>query len=204
MYETFCEIFDGLMLSDGGLTKPYKNALYNHSCKNISYLYYLKSLMEIFGISFADKCPYTYIHKRAAANIYSVLISRRNVYLTEQYYRWYPNRVKIVPADLQLTPAVCRHWYCGDGHLGHSHNRVNHIVLNTNGFSDNDRDILQEKLKEKDWSSSILTDGRIYIGKEHFESFLSYSVGSPVSCFDYKWILDYDEYKKIKLICEGL
>ncbi len=202
-FETFETIFDGLMLGDGGLVKPSKNALYSHSCSKISYLYYLKPLMERFGLSFAERCPYTYPHKKHKG-ISSLLISHRNIYLTRQYERWYPERKKIVPLDLELTPDVCRHWYCGDGHLGHSHNRVNHIVLNTNGFSDIDRELLQEKLKNKGWKSSILNQGRIYIGKEHFEDVLFYMVGSPVSCYEYKWITNYEKYKIAKNICKGL
>lgn len=205
MIETFDAIFDGLMLGDGNLRKPYKNALYQHSCKNISYLYYLKSIMEDFGLSFSDKCPYTYTHKRAAANIYSILASRRNTYLTEKYYVWYPENKKTVPVDLELTPDACRHWYCGDGYLGSSHGFINHIVLYTNGFSDRDREILQEKLLGKGWKSSVMCSGQLYIGKEYFLDFLSYIGECPSACYQYKWTTNSrEEYDKMKLACEGL
>lgn len=187
----FMEIFDGLMLSDGGLTKPYKNALYNHSCKHIEYLYYLKNLMAQSNIYCSEKTPYTYTHKKNGA-VYHVLISRRFEYLTQQYYRWYPNRIKTVPKDLVITPNVMRHWYYGDGHLGSSHGKRNHIVLYTNGFTDNDREILQIKLQEKGWISSVMSEGRLYIGKTYFESVLEYIDPCTVSCFQYKYRKDHD------------
>jgi hypothetical protein len=36
MIESLQSIFDGLMLGDGGLTKPNKNALYQQSCKRFN------------------------------------------------------------------------------------------------------------------------------------------------------------------------
>ena len=72
-------------------------------------------------------------------------------------------------------------------------------MINTNGFSDIDRELLQEKLKNKGWRSSTLNQGRIYIGKEYFEDVLLYMVESPVSCYEYKWITDYEKYKNVKI-----
>lgn len=203
--ETFDSIFDGLMLGDGNLRKRYKNVQYQQSCKHVSYLNYLKTIMEQFGIYCSNKCPYTYVHKQNKAT-YSVLVSRIHEYLTENYYRRYPQGVKIVPRDLNLTPDAVRHWYCGDGYLGSTRGRdPEYISMYTNGFSDNDRNLLREKLEEKGWNSSVLNSGQLYIGVNHFLDFLSYMGNCTVPCYQYKWITtSRKEYDKVKLECAGL
>jgi hypothetical protein len=166
----------------------------------------VKDLMEYYGVGFADKSPYTYTHKRKAKNIYHVLVSHRNVYFTEQYKRWYPERKKIIPEDLILTSDICKHWYYGDGYLGNSHGRINNIVLYTNGFSDIDRELLQEKLlTQLGFYSSVMNAGQIYIGKNHFMDFLSHIGDCKIPCFEYKWATESREkYDEVKKLCEGL
>ena len=204
MIETFDAILDGLMLGDGCIAKPSRNALYQHSCKYKSYLLYLKEIMEVFGLSFSDNSPYTYTHKKNNA-VYSLLISRRSSFLTLEHQRWYKEGKKEVPVDLAISPEVVRHWYCGDGSLGTSTRKVDHIILHTNGFSDKSRYILQVKLQDKGWHSSIMSEGRLYIGPKYFLDFLAYTGESPVPCYQYKWMTkSIKEYKELKKICEGL
>jgi len=44
----------------------------------------------------------------------------------EEFVEWYSEGKKVWPENIELTPTVLKHWYCGDGHWNNSssHNRI--------------------------------------------------------------------------------
>lgn len=133
-----------------------------------------------------------------------------NVSLTKIYRYFYPNGVKIVPKDIELTPVVCLHWYIGDGCLV-TNKKTNQqfIELETQGFSEEDINILIEKmyqngfefLKRKDGISKKLNQKYKLVLKSKFTTkFLKYIGECQVECYKYKWnIIDsnyelYEDY----------
>jgi len=64
--------------------------------------------------------------------------------------RWYPNGIKIVPKDINLTPIVCAIWFCDDGSVvryGKNKNRLR-LQLSTDGFQKEEVEFLAEQLSQ--------------------------------------------------------
>lgn len=64
--------------------------------------------------------------------------------------KWYPNDIKIVPRDLELTPLICAIWFCDDGSIVYSGPSLQsrRISLYTDSFSKKEVEFLQSLLKE--------------------------------------------------------
>lgn len=46
----------------------------------------------------------------------------------KKFREWYDSGEKVWPNNIDLTPIVLKHWYCGDGHYN-NHNTSNHIEI---------------------------------------------------------------------------
>ena len=108
------EILIGELLGDGSLScRSPVSARYSHTSKHRKYLSWLKEKMSKEGIVFGQTSICT-----ANKDKYTgyALRSRSQIELKPFYDLFYPNRKKIVPSSLRLTPRICLHWYLGDGH----------------------------------------------------------------------------------------
>lgn len=130
------EVFDGVMLSDGGLVRQSesRNAYFDMalSCHDgrvpilglLEYLQYVKrECFDVLGVEVRVGHPK--IRRRIRTSglhlgetyEYASLATKSSLFLTLQHNRWYPNRsrYKEVPTDLVLTPVLSAHWFMGDG-----------------------------------------------------------------------------------------
>jgi len=203
------QILEGELLGDGCLsrTKQCINAMFQYKTSNLQYSEYVKSLFNIFDPSNDyDHSQYTHLERATGYSWYT----KTNPSLTEIYDRWYPDGIKIVPRDLELTPLVCLHWYIGDGCLETNHKtKQQYIELHTQGFNESNIDLLVQKLNDLGFiarkaKAKLNKLGhmtyKITISSKSMTKFLKYIGKCPVESYEYKWeILDptyylYEEY----------
>ncbi|MFX1511118.1 MAG: hypothetical protein ACFFCQ_00830 [Promethearchaeota archaeon] len=107
---------------------------------------------------------------------------------------FYPDGVKIVPENIELTPLTYKHWYIEDGTLQRNKRKKGfaiNIEFSTDCFHLKENMILVQNLKEVlDFSSGInlsKQSNHIRLGKTCAETFLDYIGESPVECYKYKF-----------------
>jgi hypothetical protein len=151
------QIFDGVILSDGGLKLPqgYKNSYFAMAQSREERLDWMTSIREVLvalGVQCESPKPRQCV-SRGKTFFQWWLQSHVSPWLTEQYYRWYPNGVKIVPPNIIITPITLANWFMGDGSSGWQRNDPRysaHVELATNKFSPYDISILEEQLRSID------------------------------------------------------
>tara|TARA_Y100001936_G_C16077983_1_gene675426 strand:- start:467 stop:1426 length:960 start_codon:yes stop_codon:yes gene_type:complete len=104
---------------------------------------------------------------------------------TDLYHKWYPNNIKHIPNDLNLTPTVLAFCIIGDGH-NKPDSRSQRIILCLESFPKDELDDLVVKLKELGIESAHVTrirdgqtNGVIDHNKVHYR--IEISVASDVN-----------------------
>ena len=81
--------------------------------------------------------------------------------LAQQYNRWYKNKIKTIPKDIQLTPITLANWYMGDGNtdiqkIGKLGQKYYRITLCTECFTLKEHQQLKQQLEKKyNWQPYI-------------------------------------------------
>ena len=198
MTERMYEILRGAILGDGSLKieKNGINACFSYTSKSYQHIYYVvKDFLEYkTGIGIRHNDVYD---KRTNKMYYKYQFTTVvSPTFTEEYYKWYINKVKHIPSNLILTPLICKIWYLGDGCLRNGKNNVQDIVLCTNCFEkDEIEEILLPQLKQfnpKLYYMASLKNGKdsyaIEIGKKlKIADFLDYIGDCPFDDYKYKW-----------------
>jgi len=155
------EAFDGIMLSDGGLKCPGRNAYFEMSLSGkhlglLEYLEHVRDILEVLGVKACNTHPKAFeTSYRGKPFTYYRLNSLCSSFLTFQYGRWYSgngsgHRTKGVPADFCLTHVCLAYEYMGDGGSQRDsrayHFRTVSAHLSTHGFSILEVEILEEQL----------------------------------------------------------
>jgi len=202
------EFLDGELLGDGHLCTFSKcSACFMYGSKYKSYLEWLSTQLELFGIKQAGRIyksrgKFPGYSKTYISFHYS---SKSYIELKDLHSKWYrrptiielkkdPRRkyIKKLPLNLRLTPLICRQWYIGDGSLV-INLRSNHISLSTQGFKAGEVDLLIEKLKELNFITTKQKDNGIRILTASTPDFLNYIGPCPIKCYKYKWELQRSE-----------
>ncbi|MGI6226237.1 MAG: hypothetical protein ACOYJ1_08300 [Peptococcales bacterium] len=165
------QILIGNLLGDGSLRKLVKRALYTHTDKNYEYVEWLKNEFKKDNITFQEV--------RQSENKCFALESHVFSCFNDFYDLFYPNRKRVVPENIELTPLVLRQWYISDG-----------SVCSHKGL----------KLAKMEYNKSLLEQLRKHIGQEctrQLESyyipkslrfaFIDYIGECPTKCYEYKW-----------------
>ena len=206
------EVFDGLMLGDGGLENFIKTGStrfqYLGKHKEVSQQY--KKIFEEESFEFGPKDPSYIQHKNTTGTLSEEWFIHSHVhpFFTEQYKRWYPEGKKIVLKDLVLTPETVKHWYYGDGGLWYVHHRTDGLNFATHCFFEQHVSFLIDKLLNiLNISEGIRSIRRkngqqiIHVNKSVVLSLLNYIGFCDFPCYQYKWIIDnrslYDYHKNI-------
>lgn len=170
------EILEGSIISDGSILKTKKNTnfQFKHTCKHLEYVKFLQN-----SLSFTSKV-YS-MNTRDAHTLSSFF----HPVFTQLRQKWYPDNIKKIPNNLNITPVLLLHWYLGDGHLRNS----NGITLCTDSFlkKDIEKTILQIKDKYKIESYYQSSNNRIIIPNKYVFEFLNIIGECPVYCYSYKW-----------------
>jgi hypothetical protein len=108
---------------------------------------------------------------------------------TAMRWDWYGGRRgKGLPADLTLTPTICRHWYYGDGSLSSGG-----VMLCTNRYSDDDLARLQRLLLDAGDFRTTLYLGhhgrreRLRMGIADARRFIQWIGPCELDCYRHKW-----------------
>ncbi len=184
----FINYLDGLLISDGYLSKPTSaNACYySQSCINKQWLEEIKNVFYQNGIT-------STLAEDKRKNIVVGWILRTYSYdqFFYQYNRWY-GAEKYVPKDIQLTPLLLKNWIYGDGTLSKSSLR-----FCTDSFNKSDMDWLKEEFLKIGFIFNHVFMGKTKAGKDKWrlslcktnglENFYKYVGKCDVDCFIYKW-----------------
>lgn len=189
------EIIEGELLGDGCLSsRSNYSAFYQHTSSKRDYLEWLRDTLIKEGLRFTKRIAKS---QTPLGETYH-LKSRSFTDLKALHRRWYADGVKIVPADIVLTPAMALHWFLGDGSTHKvakdTHNSI--LELDTHGFTSADLDILCEQLSGFNayYRNGNVGDdpdkGRaIFIPAPDAPRFLEWIGDCPVEVYTYKWNL---------------
>jgi hypothetical protein len=162
-------LFDGLLISDGSYIQTSKVSAHFSMGVHARNEDWIMSITDQFKINHIEYTVRKYPGKvriskgsiiNQGPNIRIYTFSYRN--LLPERQRWYPNGIKIVPRDIELTPLVMAGWLMGDGSnsLPRPHNT--HVTLHTNGFTYEDVQFLSQKLSEIGIIANIVNGKKSY------------------------------------------
>jgi hypothetical protein len=204
------EILIGLLMGDGNVgSKSAKNS--NIHCSMIS-KNYLKFLDDKFdwlstGVSLkrsskesAEIAKSSGFSPKAKNENYSdiyTLCTRSHPFITN-LSDWYSSGNKVWPKDIELTPTVLKHWYCGDGSINRSgKNSSPRIIIsmaneygNSSKISNYFKNVgLPEPSNYTSWQTGHWNDNKNFDAQwtvEESKELWNY-MGNPLPDFYYKW-----------------
>lgn len=200
------EVVTGLMMGDGSLDRlSSKNPRIRCSMTAKEYLLHLdREIFPVMGtgvkkVKTAEESMLDNMNRdsgfESSGNIenYNDIYSwctRRNENFNE--FNWYKSGEKVFPEDIELTPTILKHWYCGDGTRATT-NRNSYIRIAASNESDN-KDKINKIFKRAGFSVSNWNEGS---GQGHTPAAICFTVdesekmwhymGEPLSGFEYKW-----------------
>jgi len=152
------EAFDGVMVSDGSLNRKSENskALFSMTQsgrEHLDWLNYVKKVLLTLRVMVSPIYPnfkVRSIQRSYDKKFYDhcSLCSYTSPIMGLQYRRWYPEKKKIVPNDLEITPRVLAHWFMGDGCSSWTRNDRVICFICTHSFTLPDIEGLVYKMKE--------------------------------------------------------
>jgi len=103
----------------------------------------------------------------------------------QTYANWYRSGSKVFPPNIELTPTVLKHWYCGDGSL--THHGCPKITLCNESDNKNKINEMFSRVELTDffWKENK-SETTIQFRAEGAENFFEH-IGSPLPDFLYKW-----------------
>jgi len=117
------------------------------------------------------------------------------------FYEWYESGSKVWPADIELTPTVLKHWYCGDGSL---RNGKSPTIVTVNEFGSEEKiasmlsrrglPVPNWRKRGQEYTYNGKTSDRTalfaYWPASVSDGFWEY-IGDPLPGFEYKWPEEY-------------
>lgn len=179
------EIFDGIMISDGSLSKSRISARLTLGFKYLETIE--RIITDLSSMNFSEPYKYeskidirtnkSYINYNTKSSFYRDLLF--------EYDRWYINSIKIIPKDIKITQLFCYWWYVCDGFILN-----NNVYLCTDSFNIKDLEIIKTKLIDKGFKTSIRKNKRIFIHKKSSLDFLNWISNINIQPeYLYKWYI---------------
>ena len=181
-------LLDGLLLGDGYLTNYSKTPLgrprFGYNCKEKDFSIWVRAQL-------GKSVPFS-PNLQSKPNGYSTGVtyqvdSLRSDFLIPFWDRWYPEKKKILPRDLQLTPLAASMWYIGDGGFDSCNGYLRQIAFAAHSFTLAERQRLVIQLKSLGFRSRTDGKGKIFLSKKSIPAFLEWIGPCPISCYQYKW-----------------
>jgi hypothetical protein len=185
MSEKEKEIFEGIMISDGSLSKSRISARLTLGFKYKQTLERIQQ--DLKSISFLDIWEYSWVDKRTKntyTNYYTKSNSFRN--LLFEFDRWYKNNIKIIPVDFRLTSLTCYWWYICDGYISNDN-----VYLCTDSFDDSYVKDISNKINDIGFINRVTNRNRIRFYKKDSINFLKW-ISNDLEIqneYIYKWSL---------------
>ena len=192
------EIIAGLLMGDGSLYRGNKNPYIQCDMISKNYLEFLHDEFGILsnGVKFhisaednAQRSRDSGFSPDAKAENYSDQYRWTTISHPQLHnWNWYGTGKKVWPADIELTPTVLKHWYCGDGHFNNAGSNK-HIQIAMSNESEN-----TEKVTEMFKRAGFSTSNYNIIGNvcdltftvDESQRIFDY-MGDPLPGFEYKW-----------------
>lgn len=187
--DNMLEHIDGWLLGDGSISiyGSKKQARFTHVSKHEEYIDYIINLFKSDGI----KCRKHKNQDKVYKTFHYRMITESTIQFREIYERWYSNKKKIVPENLNLTSNIIKNWIYDDGTTSPT---KGHLRLCTCGFSVKENELLALKLskyigKSKNIGVIEKASGnpRIYCSKIDANKILTKIGKYDINCFSYKW-----------------
>lgn len=137
------QVLTACLLGDGMITKTHPSFRVKQSLEQAEYIQYLHEFFR----------PYTtpmlyyeeFIYRGSVCKSVTCGSYTENRFV-ELRSKWYPDGMKIVPKDIDLTPLGCAHWFVQDGH---NRQDKREAILHTNAFTVGDVEFLIKMLRVK-------------------------------------------------------
>lgn len=191
------DLITGKLLGDSHLEKI--RNINSHFCveqceKSKEYVEAVHEILYPFSLPIRYRNRINVFKKKShhVDRIYSCLFN--TVYhpiFTNLRNKWYPQGIKIVPKDINLSWRAIAFWFCDDGYNGLGKRCIRHHgVLCTNSFSEEEVEFLISKLSEKGIKCNIYFDKKqpmIHLHGDTFEFFIDHiKPFVPWECMQYK------------------
>jgi hypothetical protein len=184
--QTQSRILDGLMIGDGYVPQSQNLFYFGQARRNREYVEYVARQLGV---------PVERVRDRArkpdarTGRIYecSELRTLSNPYFASVRARWYRDRTKVVPEDLQLSKEFLLHWFLCDGACSVIRSSA-HLLLCTDSFSAEEIEFLKDLLERAGIESRVVVGSRLRVRQKSVEAFFAYVGECPVACLAYKWI----------------
>lgn len=200
------EVTTGLLMGDGWIDVGQNNGNPRICSKMISekYLNYIDEIFGVFGTgvrllktaeeSAKDVSKRGFVEGAKAEDYSDVYIwkSRRHPDF-DVFADWYSSGKKIWPENIELTPTILKHWYCGDGHW-HNSGTSNYIIISmANEYKNTSKiDNMFEKSGLPSPNNYVIqkVNGNMQCNAEfnvsESKQLWDY-MGKPLPNFEYKW-----------------
>lgn len=198
------KVLEGMLMSDGTVEKNGDYVKFSYYGTNKEYMEWLIDELGIFSndlrLSVDGESKYDYapdFYSEVPSDYYTFTV--KAIPEVKEFAEWYSTGDKKFPEKLELTPELCRAWYCGDGSLIWSEkwNQVNQAVIGCSNEQKN-LEYWTDRFKDLGFSCFVIERGLIGFSKESVQDFLEW-MGSPPPGMSYKWeINDLSEYRKMK------
>jgi len=184
------KILEGCLLGDGHLElhKNGKNAsfIYNSSSKeHVEYVH--NFFLEYCTDNYQKVHRREYFDNRTNKTYVTYGFKTKSLpFFTKEHDRFYVNRVKIVPRDLEMNNKLLLFWYVGDGELDSVYG---YIKLHTNSFKYEEILFLCEILSKYGAKPQKKKENEylISIPRKKVKSFLKYIGTCPINDYLHKW-----------------
>jgi len=199
------EIITGLLMGDGCIHTGNKNPYLLVKMISPNYLEYIADEFGVLGseVTLTKTAAESAKHNRdsgfspnAKEQNYSDLYVWQSMShpKLQKFADWYSSGKKVWPADVELTPTVLKHWYCGDGHWANSgtNNRIQIAMANEVDNTDKVDQMFRNVglpvpnnyaiSERKDGSGRCNAEFTVAQSKELWEY-----MGEPLPDFEYKW-----------------
>jgi hypothetical protein len=204
-YTNILKILEGCLLGDGHLELPKRgiNASFKYLSSSKEHTEYVHSFFkEYCSDNYQTIKRGEYYDKRTNKTYVHYYFRTKSLpFFTEQQKRFYINRIKIVPKDIDINNNSLLFWFIGDGEL---ESNIGFVKLHTNSFIKKDVEFLCEKLK--DFSANLLhkKDDQylIRIPRNKVKHFLNFIGECPINDYKHKW--DFVEYKNKNIEINGV
>lgn len=197
------EIITGLLMGDGTCILPDKTPYVECGTTTRKYLEFLDEMFPLYGQgvrlqmtaeNVASQSRKTgFLPDAKAENCSDVYRWRtKSAETFFEFRNWYSSGQKIFPEDIDLTPTVLKHWYCGDGNL----NMGRRLRIYSSNESDN-----QDKINRYFENAGLPLPNRVHTyqsgysdsdtnmivwGRQRSKELFEY-MGEPLPGFEYKW-----------------
>jgi len=194
------EIITGLLMGDGYIDTCSKNPYITVNMISPNYLEYIADEFGVLGGDVSLKITAAESAKRnkdsgfdpnAKEQNYSDKYQWQSMSHPElqEFADWYSSGKKVWPADIELTPTVLKHWYCGDGYWDNSGSRNGIRIAMANEVDNTNK--VDQMFKNIGLSapsnygvSENTCDAQFTV--EQSKELWQY-MGAPLPDFEYKW-----------------